>query len=359
MVSVVGLDVGGVNIKAAFLEAENGLIRELNTATEYFPIWKRGKEQLPAVLGRLRKQLTGSNSLDAVGATLTAELSDVYETKKEGVNHVLDCVQEVFADVPVFVLDVEANLRSIEGAREEPIKVASANWVATGWMVSQVIRDCIIIDVGSTTTSIIPVIEGEMAAVGKNDLEKLLNGELVYTGCLRTDVAAIVSSIPLRGGRAMVSSELFAQSGDVHLLLGNINEADYAVDTADGRGKTRIEAMARLARVVCADINMLAQQEITDIAKHVYDAQISQIAQGLKQVYDRVRPRLRRDIPVVVTGLGREFLARKASQRVGFNRIINLGDLLSASAAVVSPSVGVAVMVASKLQGRAVLWKQL
>jgi probable H4MPT-linked C1 transfer pathway protein len=357
--SVIGLDVGGVNTKAAVVKTENGFIRELKTATEYFPIWKRGKEQLPAVLGRLRKQLVSSMSLDAVGATLTAELSDAYWTKKEGVNHVLDCLTEVFDDVPIFILDVEANLRSVEEARKEPIKVASANWLATGWIVSQAIRDCIIIDVGSTTASIIPVIDGEIAATGKNDLEKLLNGELVYTGSLRTNVAAIVSSIPIRGGRARVSSELFAQSGDVHLLLGNVNEADYTVETADGRGKTRLEAMARLGRVVCADIEMLTKQEIIDIAKYVYEEQIKQIAEGLKQVYEIIKPCLKRDIPVVVTGLGREFLARKASQRAGFNRIINLGDFLSANAAVVSPSIGVAVMVASKLQGRTIRWKQL
>ena len=33
------------------------------------------------------------------------QLSDAYMTKKEGVHHVLDCVTEVFGDVPKFVLD--------------------------------------------------------------------------------------------------------------------------------------------------------------------------------------------------------------------------------------------------------------
>lgn len=359
MINVIGLDVGGVNTKAAFIEIEDGLVKELKTAMEYFPIWKRGKEQLPAVLERLRKQLVNSIRLDGIGVTMTAELSDAYWTKKEGVNHILDCITQVFADVPSFVLDVESNLRSVEEARREPIKVAAANWLATGWMISQAIRNCIIIDIGSTTTSIIPVIDGEIAAVGKTDLEKLLNGELVYTGSLRTNIATIVSSIPIRGGVARVSSELFAQSGDVHLILGNINERDYAVETADGRGKTRMDAMARLARLVCADIDMLTEQEIIDIAKYVYDKQIEQITEGLKQVYERVRLCPKRDIPIVVTGLGRKFLAKKAAQRAGFNRIIDLDDLLGANAAIVSSSVGIAFMVASKLEGRIVQWKQL
>ncbi len=359
MINVIGLDIGGVNTKAAFIKTENGLVKELKTVMEYFPIWKKGKEQLPAVLERLRKQLVKSIRLDGVGVTMTAELSDVYWTKKEGVNHILDCVTQVFTDVPIFVINVESNIRSVEEARREPIKVAAANWPATGWMVSQAIRNCIIMDIGSTTTSIIPVIAGEIDTAGKTDLEKLLNGELVYTGSLRTNVATIVSSIPVRGGIARVSSELFAQSGDVHLLLGNIKEREYTVETADGRGKTKMEAMARLARVICADIDMLTEHEIIDIANYIYDKQIEQITEGLKQVYNRVGIYPKRDIPIVSTGLGREFLAKRAAQRAGFDKIIDLSDLLGSNAALVSPSVGIALMVASKLEGKVVQWKQL
>ena len=100
--------------------------------------------------------------------------------------------------------------------------MAAANWVATGWIVAQRIPDCVIIDVGSTSTSIIPVLHGQIVAKGKTDLDKLLCGELVYTGSLRTNVATIVSHIPAKGGVAGISSELFALSADVHLVLGNI-----------------------------------------------------------------------------------------------------------------------------------------
>ena len=359
MVNVVGLDVGGVNTKATFMKTEDGLVKELKTAIEYFPIWKEGKEKLPEVMERLRKHLVGSVTLDGVGVTMTAELSDVYWTKKQGVNHVMHSVAQVFADVPTFILNVEAELMPIENARKEPLKVAAANWAATGWMVSQMIKNCLTIDVGSTTTSIIPIINGEIAAKGKTDLEKLLNGELVYTGSLRTNVATIVSSIPIRGGVARVSSELFVQSGDVHLILGNIKEGDYTVETADGRGKTKMETMARLARVICADIDMLSEQEIIGMAQFIYEKQIEQIAEGLRQVYDRVKPRTCGGIPAVVTGLGRNFLARKAAEKAGLKRVIDLAELLGVDVAIVSPSFGVALMAASKLEGKIIQWKQL
>ncbi|MFQ6086492.1 MAG: hydantoinase/oxoprolinase family protein [Candidatus Bathyarchaeia archaeon] len=358
MVNVVGLDIGGVNTKAAFLKTQKGTVKALKTATEYFPIWKRGKERLPQVLEELGKLLVNSATLNSVGVTMTAELSDVYWSKKEGVSHILDCVTQTFADVPTFVLDVDAQLISVRDARKKPLKVAAANWVATGWMVSQLIRDCLIVDVGSTTTSIVPIIDGKIAAKGKTDLEKLLNGELVYTGALRTNVAAIVNCIPIRGGEARVSSEVFAQSGDVHLLLNHIREEDYTVETADGRGKTEKEAMARLARVVCADIDMLKEQEIVDMARFIYEKQVGQIAEGLRQVYERMKQQIREGIPVVVTGLGRKFLARKAAEKAGLIMVVDLGELLGVDAASVSPSVGVALMVASRLEGKTVRWKQ-
>src|SRR4030066_2220133 len=119
-------------------------------------------------------------------------------------------------------------------------------------MFSQLRDNCIIIDIGSTTTSIIPIVEKAIMAEGKTDLEKLVNGELVYTGSLRTNVATTINTIPTSKGVAQVSSELFAQSADVHLILGNITEKEYTVETAEGKEKTRNAALDRLAPGGCA-----------------------------------------------------------------------------------------------------------
>jgi hypothetical protein len=355
-VKVFGLDIGGVNTKAAYLGTQKGTIKELRTAMEYFPIWKRGRGRLPQVLGGLRKRLANSTVLDGVGVTMTAELSDVYWNKREGVNHILDCITSVFPEILTYVLNTDAQLISVRNAKKNPLEVAAANWAATGWMVSQLFENCIVIDVGSTTTSIIPIVNGKLAARGKTDLQKLLNGELVYTGALRTNVVAIVDSIPMKGGKARVSSELFATSGDVHLLLNHIKEDSYTVETANGRGKTKREAMARLARVVCADLDMLNEQEIMVMARFIYEKQIGQIADGLRQVYERMKQHVKKSIPVVVAGLGRNFLARRAAEKAGFDEIVDLGELLGVNAAFMSPCVGVALLTASRLEGKTVKW---
>jgi len=358
LVNILGFDIGGANTKAAFIRTHNLQVMELKTGMEYFPIWKRGKAELPAVLKKFAEQMASYGSIDAIGVTMTAELSDAYQTKREGVNHVLDCVVQCFPSTPIYVLNVEAEMILVEEARKHYLTVASANWAATGWMVSRLINNCIVVDVGSTSTSIIPIVEGRIAAEGKTDLEKLANGELVYTGALRTNIATIVSHVPLRRCMVRVSSELFAQSGDVHLLLGNISEEEYNVDTADGRGKSRAEAMARLARVVCADIEMLSQEEIMEMARYIYERQVDQIAEGLMQVYTRIHPRVKGELPVVITGIGGKFLGRKAAERVGIKDIIDLGERLGANVAAITPCVGVALMTAEKIEGR-IQWKLL
>lgn len=357
MVSVLGLDIGGANTKAAYVKTGNGSISEFKTAMEYFPVWK-SPEKLGAVLSRLKRAVSDSVTLDCVCVTMTAELSDAYRTKREGVNHILTHVAQAFPATEVLVLDVDVALRSIAKAQAEPLKVAAANWAATGWMVAQRVKDCIVIDVGSTSTSIIPLVDGHVSAFGKTDLEKLMNGELVYTGSLRTNIAAIVRSMPLRDGVASVSSELFAQSGDAHLVLGNITEQEYTVETADGRGKTRAEALARLARVVCADTEMLSEQEIMQFAMYIYDQQVRQVMEGLKQVYNRIKPHAKAKIKAVVAGLGKNFLAKKAAQLAGINEVVDLNELIKGDVATVSPAAGVALMAATKLEGRALQWMQ-
>jgi probable H4MPT-linked C1 transfer pathway protein len=299
-------------------------------------------------LRKLRDTVGGR--LDVVGVTMTAELSDVYRTKREGVEHILGCVKEVFFDLPVYVLNTDVRVVSVEDVKLAPLGVAAANWVASGWLVSQYFENCVVVDVGSTSTSIIPVVGGKLAAQGKTDLDKLICGELVYTGCLRTNLAAIVQSVPVHGEVSLVSSELFALSGDVHLILGNIKSEQYISETADGKGVTRKEALVRLARLVCADTEMLTERELVSIAQYIYEKQIHQITTSLKQVYSRVKNAAETKVPILVAGLGKDCLAYKAAEQVNADVIMDLGKMLPDKVVLAVPAVGVALLTAKHVE---------
>jgi probable H4MPT-linked C1 transfer pathway protein len=327
---VLGWDVGGAYVKAAIVETAAGG-RAVRTASRPFEIW-RDKLALPDVLRALAAELPAPES---VAVTMTAELSDVFRTKREGVGFVLDAVETV-SRVPVRVFTTAGEFVDAATARARPLDAAASNWVATAMLVGRFLPDALLVDIGSTTTDVIPVTGGRVAALGRTDPERLLAGELIYTGVLRTNVAAIVRRVPLRGGECPIASELFAVSGDVHVLLGSLEPDDYTCPTPDGRPPTPEFAGERLARVVCADGEMLGAGEIRAIAAAVAEAQVEEIAAAL----DRVSRRLVRPVPVITTGLG-AFLARRAAERAGMP-VKDLADVLEVEVGTVAPAVAVA-----------------
>ena len=246
---------------------------------------------------------------------MTAELSDAFRTKREGVAFVLDAAEDALGDRPLSVLTDAGELVSMAEARARPWDVAAANWVATALAVADAHPDALLIDVGSTTADIVPIVAGRVAATGHNDLERLLAGELVYTGVLRTNLAAIAPRVPVRGGWCPVSSEYFAISADVQLVLGRLTEEAYDCPTPDGRPATVAFARERIARLVCADVEQLDADEIDAIAAYLGDEQVRQIEDAARRVQ---RP-LPAEAPVVAVGsgalMGREVAARLRATR--------------------------------------------
>ena len=184
--------------------------------------------------------------------------------------------------------------------------------MATALLVARSVSDAILVDCGGTTTDVIPIAGGEVAAEGRTDLERLLAGELVYTGALRTNVAAAVSHVPIGGRPCPVSSELFAIAADAHLLRGSLTPEQCTCTFPDGRGARGRRGSHRLARVVCADPEQLADGDLEAIAAAVEEAQVASIAAAL----ERVAARVPAGAPVVAVGVG-AFLARAAAARCG------------------------------------------
>ena len=138
---------------------------------------------------------------------MTAELSDAFRTKREGVAFVLDAVEAALRGrAGCSCSRPRASSSALAEARARPLDVAAANWVASALAVGAVHPDALMLDVGSTTADVIPIAAGRVAAAGRTDLDRLLAGELVYTGALRTNLAAIAPRVPVRGRWCPVAS---------------------------------------------------------------------------------------------------------------------------------------------------------
>ena len=342
VITIAGWDIGGVNVKVTWLCYEAGALSAVRTASAPFEIW-RAKESLPQVLNSTLAAVT-QRPPDAMALTMTAELSDVFATKREGVLFVLEGVHAAFPDCPVYALSLAGAFVPLAEAQAQPLDFAAANWLATALWLAPRYPDCLLVDAGSTTTDIIPILGGRVAAAGRTDLSRLLAGELVYTGALRTHLAAIVPAVPVAGQLCPVSSEYFAVSGDVHLVLGHLAAGDYTCPTPDGRPATVSAARGRLARLVCADTEQLAALEIDAMARYIYERQVAQIQHGLAQVVLRLG---RRDLPVVTLGLG-AFLAEEAALCLGLS-VRPLAQDWGREASLVAPSWAAAQLLVAQL----------
>jgi probable H4MPT-linked C1 transfer pathway protein len=328
--AVIGWDVGGANVKAARVEA-GARGRRVRTVSRPLEIW-REKAALADVLRALAAEL---GPADATAVTMTAELSDAFRTKREGVAFVLEALSRVTPGA-LAVFTTRAGFVDLRTACARPLEVAASNWMATATLAARSVSDGLMVDIGSTTTDVIPIRHGRVVAQGRTDPERLLAGELVYTGAVRTNVAAIVSRVPLDGADCPVAAEYFAVSGDVHLLRGDLGAGDYSGPTPDGRPATPEFAAERLARVVCADVEMLDRKAIEAIAVAVAEAQVRTIAAALSRVAPRVGPSPR----VLATGQG-AFLAHRAAERCGLPSG-DLSALLGVEVGTAAPAVAVA-----------------
>lgn len=337
--AVTGWDIGGVNLKAARLNSSG-----VQVLQRPFAIWQH-VDELTEMLTAMAAELGPAH---VAGVTMTAELSDAFRTKREGVRFVLDAVRAALPDGSIRVFGIDGQFHTPAVVYNSPLLAAAANWMATALLVARHVPTCVVVDVGSTTTDVIPIVDERVVAGGRNDPERLLQNELLYTGALRTPVFAIVQRVPLWDRWCPVAAEHFASAQDVHLILGNLSPDECASPTADGRPATPGFAVERLARVVCADIQMVGNDDIRAIAECVADEQIRQIAVAINRVLSRTAA----DGPIVATGVG-AFLVRAAAEQLGV-ACMPLADMLGDAASIVAPAAAVALLLAEQVNVRCV-----
>ena len=154
-----------------------------------------------------------------------------------------------------------------------------------------------------------PLLDGLPVAQGRTDPERLRCRELVYTGVRRTPLCALLGS----DGAA----ELFATTLDVYLILGWIAEDPADHNTADGRPATKAAAEARLARMICADLETSTGEDRKQLVNLALTMQFLALDSAMKTIFGRMRepPRM-----AITAGEG-EFLIGpllKQREREGF-----------------------------------------
>jgi len=337
--TVLGLDVGGANLKAAH---SRGMAHSLS-----FELWKQ-PDQLPA---QLRRLVSAFPDAEAWAVTMTGELCDAYSSKSAGVSAILDAVEEVAGGRPLYVWQNDARFVAPALARVLYLNTASANWLATALFAGRFspIDNTWLLDIGSTTTDLIALRDGRPLCKGRTDLDRLAAHELIYLGARRTPLCIFQQHRDFLGhAHGTLAAEFFATIDDVYLLLGDVPENAEDRHTADGQPRTRAHAHARLARMFCADPEQLPLGEILAIAQQFRAAHQKILQHYLDLRWDR-DPTLRPQ-RLILAGAG-EFVARQILNRYRWHQIVHvlsLNELLGPARSEAAAAYAVAVLLAEE-----------
>lgn len=297
---IVGWDIGGAHLKAVLLDAK-GKVQHIQQLP--CPLW-RGLHELDSAMHHMLKILDIKAHRASHAITMTGELVDCFANRYEGVcaisqltfNHLGDDVRYYAANN-----SAGSDFVGYEDVKRFTGYIASANWHASASALAMHAQNALLIDIGSTTTDIIPIKNGAVALAALSDAARLQNDSLVYAGVVRTPVMALAQKLPFEGAEINVMAEHFATMADVYRLTGELNAASDMAETADGKGKTQLESARRLARMIGHDVDQ-------SLEKWVLLANVCRSLQ-LHQIKCAALKYLKIDTPIIGAGAG-AFLVR-------------------------------------------------
>ena len=335
---VIGWDIGGVHLKAA--RAESGRIVK---AVQVAAPLRGGVECLAEAFDQAKAEL-GAAGHHVI--TMTGELADTFPSRPEGVECLAKLAARKLNGTPVSIYAGPAGYVRPEEARERAGVVASANWHACASFVASRCLNAILIDMGSTTTDVVPITDGKVAARGYTDAQRLAAGELVYTGLVRSFIMACAGRAPFKGTWTSLINENFANMADVNRILGSLPAEADMMATADGREKTCEGSRARLARMVGADDADADDRAWTALAQWFAEMQMRTVTDAVMLVNSQHL--LPADAPVVAAGIGagvvNEITRRLGRGYVAFDALLDAAPPVRAAASQCAPAAALALM---------------
>jgi (4-(4-[2-(gamma-L-glutamylamino)ethyl]phenoxymethyl)furan-2-yl)methanamine synthase len=279
-VAQIGWDIGGAHVKLAAVDAGGHVVMAQQVPCA---LW-RGLDQLESALERAVDATPGPAAQARHAVTMTGELTDLFADRVEGVRRIVETLQRRFGRSQLQVFAGERGFLDPQQALSVPASVASANWLATAQLVASRIGEALLVDIGSTTTDLVAIHDARIAATGRTDFDRLVSGELVYSGVVRTALMAIADAIEFEGLRVPLMAELFATTADVYRLTGELDERCDQHASADGAEKTPQASARRLARMIGRDAHERPLETWRTLAASFRVTQLERIRRAAQQV---------------------------------------------------------------------------
>src|SRR6266480_4772504 len=158
MASVIGWDIGGAHLKAA--RAEDGRIVD---AVQVASPLRLGLEAVDRAFAQARPKMARA---DRHVCTMTGELADTFASRADGVGQLAAAAVRALQPEPTVLYAGRAGFIAPRAAARHVEDIASANWHATAALVAKLRSSALLIDMGSTTTDVVPIADGAIVARG-------------------------------------------------------------------------------------------------------------------------------------------------------------------------------------------------
>ena len=289
---IIGWDIGGAHIKAAKIDFKK---KTSKTKQIYSPIWKNLNYLKKSI--KLIKKKLGKTNYHAI--TMTAELSDIFPDRKNGVKHIINLSSKILGEKNIFFYS-KKNFLKKKLAIKKPFELNSMNWHATASFISNFFPNCILVDIGSTTSDIIPIKNKKIISKGVSDYQRLKSNELIYLGVLRTPIQAVER-------KKNLINENFANLSDVYRVLNKIPSTFDLLPTLDSKTKNKHDSARRIARIFGKDYKKNHFLKWKKIAYQIEGEHLKILKSVIKKIEKK---NFLKKVPIIGAGIG-EFLVKK------------------------------------------------
>ncbi|WP_020168227.1 MULTISPECIES: hydantoinase/oxoprolinase family protein [Methylotenera] len=305
---IIGWDIGGAHLKAVLLDT-NGA--QLSCIQLPCPLW-RGLNELEVAIEAVFSLMDVRPDEALHALTMTGELVDLFPNRHTGVCEIAKYVMDLLGR-NTFFYAANNGFVKFENVAEYTAQIASTNWHASARLLAEHVQDALLIDIGSTTSDIIPIAHAKVALQDLSDASRMQHDTLVYTGVVRTPIMAVAQKITINDNGLIVemnvAAEFFATMADVYRLTGELSVENDMAETADSKGKTKQESARRLARMVGCD---LEDKPIETWIKLAFSFRAIQ----LKQLKAAILKHLKPNMPIIGAGAG-SFLVKVLATELG------------------------------------------
>ncbi len=310
---IIGWDIGGAHLKAAILEP-NSIFSDIRQVP--CQLWK-GLDHLELAVEQILSNTSTSNTQHAI--TMTGELVDLFESREQGVQQIIQAMQKILAGQDILIYAGTYGFLSPQHIQSQHfISIASANWLASASLAATQLGDGLFIDIGSTTTDLLHLSHHHVNATGLTDYDRMRSNELVYTGIIRTSVMAVAQTAYFQGQQMGLMAEYFATMADVYRLTKELNEGDDQTETADGAEKSIQASAKRLSRMTGYEYQESELSLWQKLAQEIKSQQKNKIKKACQ--YHISQSNLSDQHYFIGAGVGR-FLAQQIAKELGHKYI--------------------------------------